>query len=206
MQVKYSKYFFIFSVIFELIGIILLLFFTKPEIQIFINKHHSTFADFFFKNITYLGTGYFLGLLFLLLIFFSRKDALIVLLSSLLMLGIVSLLKFLIFAERPVSYFQYIFHTDYLFHFVEGVKIHYYGSFPSGHTATAFTLFLLAASLPKTKNKIWQILFFILALLVAYSRMYLMQHFLIDLMFGAIVGIVCVYFSIFIINKFSKKK
>jgi membrane-associated phospholipid phosphatase len=61
-------------------------------------------------------------------------------------------------------------------------------SFPSGHTLAAFTLFsYLALVLPWKK---WgALLCFGLALLVGFSRMYLVQHFFKDVYLGAILGV-----------------
>ena len=65
--------------------------------------------------------------------------------------------------------------------------MHYAYSFPSGHSTTAFALFFIFGFF--VKNKKWQILFFILALSTAISRMYLLQHFFIDVYFGSILGV-----------------
>lgn len=204
MEIKGTKYFLISFLLFVIIASSLLFFFSKAEIQIVINQSNTPFFDFFFKNITHLGTGYLLGILFFATIFKNKKFAFKTLLSSILMFGIVLILKLKIFSERPVTFFKYSYNTDYHFHFVNGVNIHNYNSFPSGHTATAFTLFLLLSILFHSKNKILQFVFFALALLVGYSRMYLMQHFLTDVIAGSIIGVVCVYFSNFVINKIFK--
>ena len=48
------------------------------------------------------------------------------------------------------------------------------------------------------KNKKWQLPVLLLAILVGFSRIYLGQHFLLDVVVGAFVGtisgLVCVYF------------
>ena len=73
---------------------------------------------------------------------------------------------------------------------VEGVEV-YIGatSFPSGHTMAGFALFgLLAFLLPK-RYKGAALLFFLLALIVALSRVYLVQHFVKDIYLGAWLGL-----------------
>lgn len=58
-------------------------------------------------------------------------------------------------------------------------------SFPSGHTAAAFTMAtVLAAYYPQFKYA-----FFAIAVLVGYSRIYLGVHFPLDVLFGALVGV-----------------
>lgn len=205
MKLKETRYFFIAYLIFVITAIIILTNYSKAEIQIAINKENTPFFDFFFKNITHLGSGVLLGLLILFLFFFNIKNAVISSLSTLFMSLIVGVFKSQIFAERPLTYFHYSFKTDYIFHYVDGVKLHAYNSFPSGHTATAFTFFLLGSLFFANKNKSLQIIFFTLALLVGYSRMYISQHFLIDITVGATIGVFSVYFSSFIINKFFPK-
>ncbi len=58
-------------------------------------------------------------------------------------------------------------------------------SFPSGHAATAFALAWVL-------TRRWRRLgpaFFLLALLVSYSRLYLNRHFLSDVVAGAVIGL-----------------
>jgi len=60
-------------------------------------------------------------------------------------------------------------------------------SFPSGHTITAFAFFLALAFF--TKRPAIHFLYFLLAVLVGYSRVYLSQHFAIDVLAGSFVGV-----------------
>lgn len=61
-------------------------------------------------------------------------------------------------------------------------------SFPSGHTTGAFSLFCFIAMLLPKEKRVHGALFFILALSVAYSRMYLAAHFFEDVYAGSILG------------------
>ena len=71
---------------------------------------------------------------------------------------------------------------------VQGLDLYANHSFPSGHTGAAFTMFLILSFFVGKKN--YSILFFTIALLVAISRVYLFQHFLIDVWIGSLCGIV----------------
>jgi undecaprenyl-diphosphatase len=65
------------------------------------------------------------------------------------------------------------------------VTIPHSHSFPSGHTATAFAgATVLARLLPRGAPA-----FYLLALAVAYSRLYVGVHFPLDLVGGAVVGV-----------------
>ncbi len=204
LQKQNGKYFIIFYILFASIALTSLLLSSKANIAISINKLHCNLCDFSFKYITYLGTAIPLVILNLIFILQKKKKELLIgLLSSILLISIISIFKKLIYAERPSMYF-YHFNTDYIFHYVKGVALHSYQSFPSGHTATAFVTFFLAAIFLSSNKTILQIIYFFLAFLVAYSRMYLFQHFLIDIFAGALVGILCVLIAYFLTNKILK--
>ena len=80
---------------------------------------------------------------------------------------------------------------------VEGVSLHSWKSFPSGHTATAFSL-LFALAIPYSRRI--QVSIGLIALLVGYSRIYLNQHFGLDVAVGATIGIVSGYLAYLIVR------
>jgi membrane-associated phospholipid phosphatase len=59
-------------------------------------------------------------------------------------------------------------------------------SFPSGHTSAAFSLFICLALITPRK---WAPLWVVSAWAVAYSRIYLSQHFLEDVLLGSVIGL-----------------
>jgi membrane-associated phospholipid phosphatase len=85
--------------------------------------------------------------------------------------------------DRPVEYFK----GGFELYLVEGVKIYNKFSFPSGHAATTFGFFICIAFI--SDNKLVKFLCLLLACLVGYSRIYLSQHFLIDVYFGSLIGV-----------------
>jgi membrane-associated phospholipid phosphatase len=95
----------------------------------------------------------------------------------------VSLLKQFYDEPRPSRYF-----AGQDVNWVDGIDLYANHSFPSGHAAAAFTMFLLMSFF--FNNKSLTAVFFILALLVAISRVYLFQHFLIDVWVGSFCGVV----------------
>lgn len=62
-------------------------------------------------------------------------------------------------------------------------------SFPSGHTMSAFGLYGLLALMSKRKQWYRQLALALLAILVGISRIFLVQHFMVDVAGGAVLGL-----------------
>ncbi|MCG6187802.1 phosphatase PAP2 family protein [Maribellus maritimus] len=197
-----NRYFFIPYLLFVILCTILLVVYTKTDLHILSNEANSPFFDVFFKYATYFGDGAVIVLLALTLLFIKFRYALIFLTGSLVTALIVNIFKKVIFNEmyRPSKYFE--LYENYKLHLVEGVKLHSLQSFPSGHTATAFNLFLMMALM--VKNNFLKFIFFILAALVAYSRVYISQHFLIDITAGSIIGVMLIVLTWLSFEKIDK--
>ncbi len=120
-------------IIFIVIGTVLYFFFSKPEIHIYINKHHTFFCDQFFKWATYGGDGRIILLLGILLLLFKARYSVLIIGTYLGSGIIVQVLKRFFFSNvhRPVKYFEGIYDLN----IVEGVNLHSNHSFPSGHSA-----------------------------------------------------------------------
>ena len=100
---------------------------------------------------------------------------------------------------RPKKYFEEL---NIPLEFIEGVKVHHWNSFPSGHTITVFSwctlLFLVV------ENRRCFYLFFPISVLVSFSRIYLLQHFLIDIIAGALIGLFLATLTFYLGNKYVK--
>jgi membrane-associated phospholipid phosphatase len=181
------------------IGITLGLVFGKADIHIFINRNATVFSDFIFKYLTHLGDGLFAVIVILVLLFFSFRNSFSQLIAFLSSGLLAQLLKRFAFKgmPRPRAFFEGI----YDLHLVEGVKVAKLNTFPSGHTATAFALFFCLIF--TTKNSYLRSIYFILALLVGYSRMHLSQHFLPDVLAGSFIGVITAILSIYLMNRWN---
>ena len=170
--------------LFTIIGTVLLFKFDKGDIFLYLNSKGSKFLDEFFKLITLLGLGGLLAILAVIFLFIRYYYS-ILFAVSLITAGIFSyLLKHVIFKgmPRPAG----VFDLENLSHIVEGIKIHKYNSFPSGHTMTAFSLGIILTLI--LKNRTWGIVVFAISFAVGISRIYLIQHFFIDVYVGALIG------------------
>ncbi len=170
-----------------LISILLKAFFTKEELFLFVNSHHTSALDKLFFYFTHVGDGLMFVGLVLILCFIQFRKAVLGLIIYIVSSELAQILKRLIFpdAQRPKKYFEGIQEL----HFVDGVTVHNMMSFPSGHTTSAFALacFVLFI-IPQEQLKKYSWLLLLMACLVAYSRMYLAQHFFEDVFMGAVLG------------------
>jgi undecaprenyl-diphosphatase len=75
-------------------------------------------------------------------------------------------------------------------------------SFPSAHTTSSFA----AAGILSRYLKKYTIAFFILAALIAFSRLYLNVHYPTDVLAGVVLGLICSKLTIYIFNKLGWSK
>lgn len=110
-----------------------------------------------------------------------RREALMILIPVALSAIVANVLKYVFDTPRPFEVYS----------FIHKLSVGGSPSFPSGHTADAFS-FAVAMALVYRK---WFIIFPLLiwASLVGYSRMYLGVHFPSDVLGGAFIGAACSY-------------
>lgn len=156
--------------------------YNKGSLSLALNKLHNPAADMFFRYATWLGDGIIISAVCLLLIFIKFRYAVLTIVISFVSAWLVSLMKRFYDEPRPAVYFK-----DDVLNYVSGIELYQRLSFPSGHTAAAFTLFCLFTFFARNKN--YAYLFFSLAFIVAISRVYLLQHFLVDVYFGSFFGL-----------------
>jgi membrane-associated phospholipid phosphatase len=182
---KNNAFFLLPYLILAIVAGVILLSYNKADIHIWLNNRWTVAGDLFFRYITLLGDGFFVVSVGILLLLYSLRSS-VFLLTSYASTGIlVQFLKRVVFGSslRPSKYFAGNVHL----HFVDGVSLMGGHSFPSGHSASAFSMFLCLAII--SRNKAIQFLCLVMACLVAYSRVYLSQHFLSDIYVGSLVGV-----------------
>lgn len=168
----------------------------KGSEVLWLNARSSPAADRFFLLVTDLGLGSVLSVLAIFLVLYRYRWALLALIG----LGWVGILTFLtkkvIFTEhvRPMHHFYYADFTR----FIHEAPLIYFQSFPSGHTMAIFAFCFLMAYI--SGRTVFGLLFFLTALLVGISRIYLLQHFGDDVMAGAFLGILSGTLSIFLVD------
>ena len=174
----------------------------KNEFFLALNNDGGTFADTFFTYCTNLGDGILWVPFILFFIFYKQKLLPLVISAMLISTLFVQISKNYIYPDeaRPTKAItqQVVIHT------VKGVEVHSTNSFPSGHTTTVFCIFLLGCLF--TPSITFLIIGFILAILTAYSRIYLAQHFPLDAGAGMITAVISIYLSIWIQQLFNNKQ
>lgn len=173
----------------------------KPDGFMLINRFHFKMLDYFFILFTNLGNGLFvIGLMVFL--FIRKKIGWTLQIGTCFLVSglLVQVLKHLIHSPRPKLYFG-----PGAIHCIQGITGTGSGSFPSGHTATIFALTtLLCLYFPDRKSGT---LFILIAALTGFSRIYLSQHFPIDVLAGSFIGVlVSVVVFLLIPMKFFEKR
>lgn len=145
-----------------------------------LQKLHTPVLDFFFKTITHLGDAglFWIAVGMILLCFRKTRMCGFCVLTGLAVGALITnvTLKPLVARDRP------FWVNDTVQLLISAPKDF---SFPSGHTQASF---VSAAAIWMNHRK-WGTAAFILATLIAFSRLYLYVHFPTDVLAGAIIGI-----------------
>jgi membrane-associated phospholipid phosphatase len=203
-----NRIFFTGYILFLAISLFFLLIYAKVPGFFLLNGYHSGPLDMFFLIYTNVGDGLFSIGIFLFLLWLRKPSPGWEIVFAFLLSGLaVQILKNAFPMPRPRT----LIGDEHYNYFIKEVTHVGYASFPSGHTATAFGTAALLSIF--TKKKTYTLLFLTAALLVAYSRIYLGQHFLQDVFAGALIGVpsALVVYSVFkahprLIDKLTREK
>ena len=163
----------------------------KAELHLALCQPHTLYLDTIVPIFTDL-IDWLPYLCVVLLLFYRAGWATFLASNLLLSTLIVQPIKHILCAPRPLTWFAENMPNIRL-PLVEGVRMNYWLSFPSGHTTTFFVLFfslsiILYAENIKGKN-ILSFLCFLCASFGAYTRIYLSQHFALDIFAGILIAV-----------------
>lgn len=184
-----NRMYFITFFILLLLGFGIYLGIAQGDDILFFNRRRTAFGDFFFRYGTQMGEEVAYIIVGVILIFYSYRHLVMIPIIGLTVTIVSALLKELFSHPRPFRWFQEN-GLDGLLQTIEGVSINMgANSFPSGHTMSAFALYtFLALCVPR--KKINSVILLALPVMVGISRIYLIKHFLKDVLLGALVGVI----------------
>ena len=175
--------------------------FGRDVVFLWFNTNLGASADIFFSYFTHLADGWILIPYLIIIVGVYKKDLQFLVINFIFSTLLTQITKQLIWPNinRPIASGIDLSKI----HTVAGVEVHSFNSFPSGHTATAFTLFLVSVYFfPNKKVLLGAGLY---AIICSYSRIYLGQHFPLDIAGGIIAALLSVAISILIRKKLFKK-
>jgi membrane-associated phospholipid phosphatase len=181
------------------VALYFILLYPKTETHLYLNQFVAGgVTDTFFYFITYFGDGRLAPVLLLLILFYNLRLGIAATASFLSASLFSNGLKYLFFGDihRPFYVFQYI--QKETLRYVEGIDLHIHNSFPSGHATQAFAILMLLGFFSRTN---WlKVVFLLVAVFTAYSRIYISQHWLPDITAGSFIGTVfsCLWYYLFI--------
>jgi len=149
-----------------------------------LGSRHPFWLNVFFVNYTFMGDGIFAVCLsaFVGLYLQKRTTGIQLFAGFMISAFLVQLMKNLI---SPAAITLFVEQGQYLFFTDEQVLANYH-SLPSGHTATAFSITTILALNIRSVKAQFSLLF--AAMLLAFSRMYLAQHQLGEIVVAVITG------------------
>ena len=170
-----------------------LLYIPKGELHLLLCDRHTPARDIFYRYYTQVAEWFPYVVCVALLLFSRIGDGVFASAAMLLSALSTQILKHICNTLRPVTWFD-LFMPEVQLPLVDGVKMHYWLSFPSGHTTSFFALALvvciiLTRDIRRYTSIAVQAGLFFLAALGGYSRIYLSQHFARDVFGGIIIGI-----------------
>ena len=153
------------------------------------NRFRTEPLNTFFMGITWLGEFYFWLVVAGALAFYRWRYALMILLAGGVIAPISVVVKHFIGIPRPNTFLDTYNYQEFVTKVPGVILLGGYNSFPSGHTIIAFTMFSLVTLMFYKKYPLFGLLAAWTAILVGISRIFLVQHFLTDVVAGALFGL-----------------
>ena len=200
-----------------------LLYIPKADLHLLLCDRHTPARDIFYRYYTTLAEWLPYVICVLILLFGRVGDGCFASAAMIFSALSTQLFKHIVNAPRPLTWYTENM-PDIQLPLTEGVRMNLWYSFPSGHTtsffAMAFALSILATkSLTAQRSNretvqqrsvltafAVQLLLFIAATLGAYSRIYLSQHFALDVFAGVLVGTLITLLCYAVFHRYEDQK
>jgi len=183
----------------------------KAELHLVLNGYHTPFLDQFFFHYTHFCNWPMYVLMVLPLLCRRPVWSLVFGATE----GIATIIAHIIKAccnmPRPKAFFESIatehpaLYDAWQQTIVDCVDLHSWHSFPSGHTTAFFAFFATLAFLYSEDRwsckQLVGFVCFVLAMLGGYSRIYLSQHFTLDVCVGMVIGVLTTVLVMFVFSE-----
>ncbi len=187
---SYNLYFLVPFIIWVIAGGIALSVYDARTLFEAVNGHYTETGDALMRYVTWMGEGIFSAVVLLVLLgvsaFRNWWYFTCAVLTNAFPPLVIQMVKSGVGAPRPLKFFN---NAEWIHILPQWPRL-LERSFPSGHTCAAFCLFTFLAFLLPAKHKAWGFVFFLLGIMVAYSRLYLAAHFFADVYAGSIIGVI----------------
>ena len=182
----------------------------KGELHLLLCNRHTPARDMFYRYYTQVAEWFPYALCVGILLICRVGDAAFAASCQALSALTTQLIKHILNAPRPLTWFETNM-PDIQLPLVDGVQMNYWFSFPSGHTTSFFALFfavsiLLTARIPRIPGILVQLVLILLAALGGYSRIYLSQHFAMDVFGGMCVGLLISIVCYAVFSRYEEQK
>ena len=190
-----------------------LIYIPKDQLHLLLCNRHTPARDIFYRYYTHVAEWFPYVVCIAVLLFGRIGDGVFASAAMLLSALFTQIVKHIVVAPRPLPWFSEHFPSIQL-PLVDGVKMNLWYSFPSGHTTSFFALAFVASILITSKlsgssrssSCLVQLVLVLLATLGGYSRIYLSQHFALDVFAGALVGTLITLICYAVLYRFEDKK
>lgn len=161
-------------------------FVTQDELFLFVNRHTIPLFDLPMNIITFIGSGWVFGTVIGISFFLKKKREALLLLATYVLSTLIAqgIKHYYPTIPRPQLHFEEIHQVIRL---AKGAEVLKLASFPSGHSTSIFALCTILTYFLKSKKIAY--LFLGIALLVAFSRVYVAAHFFKDITAGMFIGV-----------------
>jgi membrane-associated phospholipid phosphatase len=189
--------------LFFIAGLLLNLLVPYGQEIVLLNDWRNEPFNMLFKMATRMGEAIAFLISGLVALLYRYRFAVLIALAGLVTIPVSYSMKEALRHDRPITWFEQEGLRDTLV-LVPGERLNTgKTSFPSGHTMAAFALFGVLSTL--LKRRWWQLACAFLPALTGLSRIFLVQHFLRDVLLGALVGLLIAALVHYIDRRFLSK-
>jgi membrane-associated phospholipid phosphatase len=188
-RISYNPYFIYPFLAWMAAGAIALANMSKHDLFFAINTHYSDTGDVFMYYVTWLGQAEVIIPALLLLLFIPRLRNwwyfLTALACNVIPFIVQHFIKSWLNYPRPLLLYS---NTPGVHYRPEWPEL-LHTSFPSGHSQGAFSFFCFLSLLLPARFRVYGFVFFLMGMMVCYSRIYLAAHFFSDVYAGSLLGV-----------------